>query len=209
MPVTYPRLLSDLRDLIAYSPEPMVRRSVATASMPGGISVLETSDAIWTARWRTHALNQAERRRVEAWLDSLAGARSFLTFFPGKCWPIAHPGGQITGTWSDTLAVTIVEPTVVTATAPNAALRLKAGDLVSLEQSGRHQLLRVMADCQPAGGVIEVDVAPRPAQGLFGAGALLRLKEPRCEMILDPSQPAEPADGILAPMSFAGIQKVM
>jgi hypothetical protein len=209
MPITYPRDLRLLETVLGYSPEPRLRRRVSTASLPAGLQVMETGTPVWTGQWRTIPLTQSQRRPIEAWLDSLSGARSFLAYWPTKCWPAAHPGGTIvSGAWANSLTVTAVTATTISATAPNAELRLRAGDMVGLEQSSKFGLYRVLEDAQPAGGVIVLEITPRPAVGLFGSGAVLRLNRPVCEMILDPSAPVDVADGFLSSISFSAVQKV-
>jgi hypothetical protein len=208
MTVTYPRDLRLLEPLLDFAAEPTLRRRVASANLPGGLQVMETGTPLWTGSWRTKPLKQFDRRPVEAFIDSLAGARSFLAYWPSKCWPAAHPGGAIiSGAWADTLAVTAVTATSIAATAPNPQLRLRAGDLVGLEQSGRFGLYRVLLDAQPAAGSITLHITPRPAIGVFGSGAVLRLNRPVCEMILDPSTPPDMGGGFMAALSFSGVQK--
>ncbi len=120
-------------------------------------------------------------------------------------------GGAIAGSWSDTLPVSGRTETTITATAVNANLRLRLGDLVGLEQSGRYGLFRVLADAQPQLGSLVLQVAPRVPSFFTGGpgGAVLRLHQPVCEMMLDPSSEPDMGDGLtMAPVSWQAIQKV-
>lgn len=183
-----------------------LRRSITTATLPVGLQVMEIGVGIWRAR--IECLPTRDLGRAAAFVEALQGATTFLCYSPAQCWPAAHPGGVIAGAWADTLAVTARTETTITATAPNAALRLRAGDLVGLEQAGRYGLFRVLKDAQPAAGAIVLDVLPR-VPSFFTAGAVLRLKQPVCEMILDPTSEPDMGDGLsLSPVSWSAIQKV-
>lgn len=183
-------------------------RSLATAKLPTGLQVMETGVSIWRASIACRPEREYGRRRAAAFVEALQGAGSFLCFSPAQCWPAAHPGGAISGSWSDALPVDGVTETTVTASAANSALRLRRGDLVGLEQSGRYGLFRVLADAQPSGGAITLDVLPR-IPSFFGFGATLRLKQPVCEMILDPTTEPDMGDGLtMSPVSWSAIQKV-
>lgn len=186
-----------------------LRRAIATAALPTGMQVMETGVAIWRASITARPEREYGRRRAAAFVEALQGAGTFLCYSPAQCWPAAHPGGAITGTWSNTLIATGFSETSVAASAPNAALRLRAGDLIGLEQAGRYGLFRVLADTQPAGGAITIQVAPRIPITLFTIGCVLRLHEPVCEMILDPTTEPDMGDGLtMSPVSWSAIQKV-
>lgn len=185
-----------------------LRRAIATASLPTGLQVVETGVATWRASILCRPEREYGRRLAAAFVDALQGSGSFLCYSPAQCWPAAHPGGAIAGSWADTLSVNSKTETTVTANAPNSALRLRRGDLVGLQQAGRYGLFRVLADAQPSGGAITLNVLPR-IPSFFGFGALLLLKQPVCEMILDPSTEPDMGDGLtMAPVSWSAIQKV-
>ncbi|MFC5423049.1 hypothetical protein ACFPOB_26215 [Bosea eneae] len=207
MPLTYPLDLrtSGLRlRRVTFS----LVRSVATAKLPAGLQVMETGVAIWKASIEIRPEREYGRRRAVAFVEALQGSGSFLCYSPAQCWPAAHPGGAIAGVWSDTLLLSARTETSVAAVAPNAALRLRAGDLIGLEQSGRYGLFRVMADAAPAAGSISIAVLPR-IPSFFTTDAVLRLHQPACEMILDPTAAYAPGDGFsMEPVSFQAVQKV-
>lgn len=185
-----------------------LQRSVSTAKLPTGLQVMETGVPIWKASIECRPEHEYGRRRAVAFVEALAGAGTFLCFSPAQCWPAAHPNGAITGAWSDTLSVSSRTETTVTANAPNSNLRLRVGDLIGLEQSGRYGLFRVMADHAPVAGSITLNVLPR-IPSFFTSGATLRLKQPVCEMILDPTTEHSAGDGLsMEPVSFQAIQKV-
>lgn len=183
-------------------------RSIATAKLPTGLQVMETGVAIWKASILCRPEHEYGRRRAAAFVEALSGTGSFLCFSPAQCWPAAHPGGAITGTWADTLSVTAVSPISVTAAAPNAALRLRIGDLVGLQQGGRYGLFRVQQDAQPVASALVLTVTPR-IPSFFTAGAVLRLHRPVCEMVLDPASEPDMGDGLtMAPVAWQAVQKV-
>lgn len=184
-------------------------RSIATAKLPAGMQVMETGVAVWRAQIQCRPEREYGRRRAAAFVHALSGAGSFLCYSPAECWPAAHPGGAIAGAWSDTLTVSSLSETTITAGPPDAALRLRAGDLVGLEGGGHYDLYRVVADATPLGAAITLQVAPRIAVSLFAGGATLRLHRPVCEMILDPTSEPDMGDGLsMAPVSFSAVQKV-
>lgn len=181
-------------------------RSVATAKLPTGAQVMETGVAIWRASITLRPEREHGRRRAAAFIDALSGTGTFLCFSPAQCWPAAHPGGVLTG-WHDTLVVAATTATTITATGAASGLRLRAGDLVGIERLGKYGLFRVLADAAPAAGTITLQVAPRVPS--FLAGGTLRLKQPVCEMVRDPSSEADMGDGLsMSPVSFQAIQKV-
>lgn len=183
--------------------------AVSTAKLPNALQVMEIGPAMWRASITCRPEREYGRRRAAAFVDALRGGKPFLCYSPAQCWPAAHPGGAITGAWADNLAVTGTTATTVTATAPNAALRLRAGDLVDIRASDRFALLRVLADAQPVGGIITIEVAPRVVTSLFGPGSFLWLKQPVCEMVLDPSAEPNMGDGLsMEPVSFQAVQKL-
>lgn len=183
-------------------------RSVATAKLPAGLQAMETGPAIWRAAISVRPEREYGRRRAVAFVDALAGTGTALIFSPAQCWPAAHPGGAISGTWYATQTLTSRTETSFVATVSNPNLRLRAGDLVGLEQAGRHGLFRVLADAAPVGSAITLQVAPR-IPSFFTAGATVRLEKPVCEMMLDPTTEANVGDGLtMEPVSFSMIQKV-
>lgn len=187
-------------------------RSVATAKLPSGLQAMETANAIWRAAIVCRGEHEYGRRRASAFVAALAGTGTFLCYSPSACWPAKHPGGAITGAWADTLSIAAVTPTSIIAVAPNAALRITAGDYVGLEQTvsgvARYGFFQVMADAQPVASALTLELSPR-LTSYFSAGAVLRLHRPVCEMVLDPNAEPDMGDGLtMSPVSWQAIQKV-
>ena len=181
-------------------------RSISMARLPVGLQVMETATPFWRAAITCRPERELGRRRAVAFVDALAGAGTFLCYSPVQCWPAAHPGGALSG-WSDALGVTATTATTITAVGAPSGLRMRPGDLVGVEKSGKYGLFRVLADAAPAGGAITLQVTPRVPS--FLAGGILTLRRPVCEMILDPNVVPSMGDGFSAsPVTFAGIQKV-
>ncbi|SEG59175.1 hypothetical protein [Bosea lathyri] len=208
MALTYPL---DLRSsgLVLRRVTFSLARSVATAKLPTGLQVIETGTPVWRAGIEVRPEREYGRRRAVAFVEALMGAGTALIYTPAQCWPAAHPGGQIvSGTFADTLTVASLTATTIVAGAPNANLRLRVGDLIGLEQANRYGLFRVMADAQPQGLSLTLSVLPR-IPSFFTGGATLRLHQPVCEMILDPSDEPDTGDGLtMAPVTFRMLQKV-
>ena len=183
-------------------------RSVATAKLLAGLQAMEIGPAIWRASIAVRPEREHGRRRAMAFVDALSGTGTALVFSPAQCWPAAHPGGAIAGTWYPTQTLTSRTETSFVMSVSNGNLRIRAGDLVGLEQSGRFGLFRALADAAPVGLAMTVQVAPR-IPSFFGAGATVRLEKPVCEMMLDPASEAGVGDGLtMEPVSFSMIQKV-
>ncbi len=208
MAVTYPRDVRALEPLLALATLNMVHNT-ASVQMKTGAFSMDLAPGRWSGSFTTRILRETERRPVEAFVASLSGGKTFLAYDRMKCYPAKHQAGAISGAWSDTLVVDQVTTTTIRCAAPNANLRMAAGDFVGLEASGKYSLHRVLSDAQPSSGLITLDVAPIVSAALFPAGSVLRLVRPVCQMILDPSKPVEPTSGeYLATVSFSGVQAV-
>jgi hypothetical protein len=198
MAITYPRDIRLLVDIpIPFQSMKMLLVSrVATARLNNSLHAMETGPKIWKISYQTSPLKDAQLKTVEAWLDTLGGAKTFLSHnlkfptptslsLPATCPIIALTGNTITLSLSGTIT---------------------EGDMIGLEQSGRYGLFRA-SETVAGGGSVTVTVSPSPLN-LFTTAATARLQRPVGEFILDPSTPPDYTYGrIGTEVSFSAIQK--
>jgi hypothetical protein len=184
MAITYPRDIRTLVDAgIPFSRQQfsLVSR-VASAQLPNRLQVMETSPKTWRCALSTSLLSLEKMRMVEAFLDSLGGAKSVLVSnlkFPSPASSGLPATTSISGLSGNSITLSLTTGLIVT-----------QGDMIGLEQSGKFGLFRALETVTSASGSASVAVSPQPNL-LFTTGATARLSRPVCEMILDPSSPVD------------------
>ena len=186
-PLTFPRDLIG-PDTIADCVQKMQRQMV-TASTRGGTPVAaDIGRPLWTWRYRTRPLEEAEALAWEAWLDSLRGGlRSFRAYHPLRQHLVAYPNGYAgmiravggSSFAAGTGAVVSLGGLLDTVTVNNlpASLQFRAGDVVSIAHpSNKRGLYRVAADAAAGGtGVAVLTVEPTLLPGIVVGAEVLVL----------------------------------
>jgi hypothetical protein len=160
---------------------------------------METAPPVWVAEYTTAPLDRDLYDETVGFLDSIGGAKGFLAIDPAHTRP-RWPGAPETTTVS---ALAPARITIVLAT----GLKISAGDLIGLEEGGKYGLFRSVETVTASSNSAAFDVhGPIPAH--FTTSAAVRLTNPVCEMILDPSSPPD-YQGISEPtaISFKAIQR--
>lgn len=171
-----------------------LRHIQARNSARGGlIGVVGLGPSVWTMRYETVPMLEADAAEWEAWLSSLRGGlRLFRAWHPlrryGRFYPTGYGGltryggGSFDGTC--TLS-TVTNSTVVTLTGLPVGYTFRAGDMLSWEHStGKNALHRVMLTTTANGvGLAQPTVEPeiRPAP----SGTTVALEKAWCHAVIN------------------------
>lgn len=194
----------------------------------GGVFSVNRAEPYWDWTWRTQALKFDRKAELQAWWMSLrGGVYSFLAHDPRHPIPHAYdteaevlalPRGGGLGAFDGRFELTAVAAyelqsvSAVALRAP-AGFELSAGDYISIVQSPRRSLHRVVEAVTAgasgnftAGSPILVEPAVKTAY--FTAGAIADIIRPRAEFVPDQSR-YEDGDGLTeGSMVLAGFSKV-
>ena len=203
MAITYPRTLpsflkggeADLR---------LNKGTTAALLRGGGVQTVQHSQPYWDFTWTSPALTRAQKAELQAWWDSLRGGlKSFLAYDPSNSYPNYYASAATVlaltrfggGTFDGTFGLTTVNAnelrsSAATPVAP-ASLTLSAGDLISVSQSGKYTLHRIVETVTATtSGVFgpsnPILIEPAITTSLFTAGtAIANVVKPLAEFIPD------------------------
>tara|TARA_R110000868_G_scaffold936_1_gene7123 strand:- start:13618 stop:14250 length:633 start_codon:yes stop_codon:yes gene_type:complete len=208
MAITFPR------DLI----EPFRVRSCTFEQMEiqarspargGQVQVVGLGPAVWSMKYETVPLTEAQGAAWEAWLSSLrGGARLFKAWHPYRRYGLAYPrGGPAAFSGACTLASVGGGLDTVTLSGLPSNYVLSPGDLMSWEHAANSQALHRVVEGATAstggGATVTVEPTVRPSPG----STAVTLHKAWCHAVVDPSSiEVRWSPGRRAVVSFAGMQ---
>ncbi len=216
MPLVFPRDLPAGIGFTACRFEPVFRQTRSTTG-GGQPQVAEVAPSLWSMKYTTRPLEEAEAEVMRAWLQSLRGGQKlFKAYDPIRQWPLVYPtgftaltraaGSAFDGT-ATLAAISATLDTITLSTLPSA-FRVSVGDMVSISYaSGRRTLHRAMEATTASGGVAAFQVEPIlfPGSPVGTAGAV-RLAAPWCPAVIDPNSDIKWNLGRWAQISFSAMQ---
>ena len=176
--------------------------------------IVEKTDPRWMCTLTTDDLattSTQDRIEIAAWMAfwaNLEGYRTFLAHDPAQAYPANYPQGQGLSGWNGIggFSVTSVYTCTFTSLSPST-IELKAGDMVSLVQSGRYSLHVLSEDRTASSGTISTCyVRPAIDTSRFSSGVAYWIK-PQVEMLPIPGSFKAPKAETPQAISFQGIQK--
>lgn len=174
MAINFPRFLPTLRFRPGSTLE-LTRQLVAAPTRGGLVQVAEVGRALWTARYQTVSLTEADGAAWEAWISTLRGGakqfravhpwRRLAQAYPGGYGPLTkHTGGNFTG--AAVLDAVAVALDAVTISGLPTDFAFTVGDLLSFPLSGgRYSMHRVVESVTASAGVATVTVEPTVPPG--------------------------------------------
>lgn len=211
MAITYPLDLLD--NLPGWSTDfSLLYRQEQSRHASGRTRVKDYGTPIWTATYVTKNLSPNNLDRWRAKLNSLEnGLQTFRAYPKSRCWPIAHPNGQLTkpnnwvldtGFWDDgglwltgipwnsnnlsSASVNSINADNKTLSIKDAPfLKLSIGDYISINE----RLYQVMEDVEPSvtGTTLDFEVRPHYNPNIVGENDTVIFNKPYCLMTLVPN----------------------
>jgi hypothetical protein len=214
MAITYPRAFPSIARF-AQTPAFTLLEGLAVNRTGGGeIEAMELADPVWTAKYQTVAVAEANRAAWTAWRASLRGGRTFLGWDPGRPWPLAYgaPVLNLTraggGAFDGTAKVTAATAQGFTLATLPANYQVSVGDRVSLVRPNSQRSLHEVLEAAPANGsgVVTVTVEPTvPADVVINSTAV-QLVRPTCVFVLLSDTFQAPTGLLPQPVSFDAVQ---
>lgn len=227
MPITYPRTLPSFLT----AAETVLRLNKGTTSAllrGGGVQTVQHSQPYWDFTWTTPPLTRAQKAELTAWWESLRGGlKTFLAHDAARAYPQAyssesevlaltrHGGGAFNGTFGlTTVSANELRSSAATPAAP-ALLKLTAGDMISVTQSSRYSLHRIVETVTATStGTFTssnpISIEPAITTSLFTAGsAVANIVKPVAEFVPDDSRFDATQTLNASPATFAGFSKVI
>lgn len=227
MPITYPRTLPSFLT----AAEMVLRLNKGTTSAflrGGGVQTVQHSQPYWDFTWTTPPLTRAQKAELTAWWESMRGGlKTFLAYDAAASYPseyasaaavlalTRHGGGAFTGTFGlTTVSANELRSSAATPVAP-ANLKLTAGDMISVTQSGRYSLHRIVETVTATStGTFTssnpIFIEPAITTSLFTAGsAVANVVKPLAEFVPDDSRFEATQTLNPSPATIAGFSKVI
>lgn len=216
MTITFPRDLPEPHRMRQVRFEP-VYTQVRAPTRGGLVQVANVGADLWSARYETVPLREAEAEAWKAWLHSLrGGARLFKMWHPLRRYALAYPGGYAGldraggGAFDGTAnldAIGVARDTVTIDTLPQSFV-LTVGDLISIPLGVGHRTLHrvVEGGTSGVGGSVTVTVEPTVPLGAT-TDSTVDLEKAWCYGVLDPRTVSGPWQvGRIAAVSFEALQ---
>lgn len=196
MAITFPRDLPAVRFMPGrFVPE---FRQVRATTHGGSPQSAEIAPTLWSMRYVTTPLAEADAEIMRAWWLSLNGAvRKFRAYDPMRRYPLAYQSGfaaltrQGGGAFNGTCTLSAVAGTLdsITLSTLPATFKIAPGDLVSIGYaSGRRTLHKATEAATAVAGVASFGVAPVLFQGgPVGTAGAVTLAQPYCFAVVDPN----------------------
>lgn len=194
MTITYPRDLIEPLRIRSCTFEPVYLQ--ARGGARGGVAqVIELGPTVWTMRYETVTLAEADVSEWEAWLSTLRGGlRTFRAWHPFRRYLREYPagyggltrygGGAFDGTC--TLASVASGRDAVVLSGLPVGLKIRAGDLVSWDHSATSQALHRCVEAVDASATGQATVSIEPLARPSPAGSSATLLRPWCTAVIDP-----------------------
>lgn len=194
-----------------------VYNQVRAPTRGGLVQVANVGADLWSAKYETVPLREAEAEAWKAWLHSLrGGARLFRMWNPLRRYALAYPGGyadldragggDFDGT-ANLSAIGTSRDTITINTLP-ASFVLTVGDLVSFPMGTSNRSLHrvIEGGTGSLGGSLTVTVEPSVPLGA-STGVTVDLVKPWCLGVLDPRTVSGPWQvGRIAAVTFDAMQ---
>ena len=192
MSITFPRDLIEPFRVRSCTFEPM-EIEARNAARGGQIQIVSLGPTVWSIKYESVPLLEADAAAWEAWLSSLRGGlRTFKAWHPLRRYARAYPagyggltrhgGGSFDGTATRSTIGAGLDTVLLTGLPSTFAV--KVGDMVSWAHSATNQALhRVVEDATASAGQVTLAVEPliRPSP----TGTVASLEKAWCHAVLD------------------------
>lgn len=196
-----------LPDGLRYLPSfPKLIRSTSMSRFgQRSIAFMESTDPVWQWTARITSLTNAQRQKLEAFIDRCRGGIVTIHYTPKHvCLPQAYWGDASNSAIAGSASLSAINGNLLTLASVKVGLKLTDGDLIGFTRGDYNFIARVVADAVATSTTLQIKIEPF-LPSYIGVGATVRFKNPIMNMRLIPDS-FEIADGVRPDASFQLIE---
>lgn len=167
---------------------PVLNRAVSVSKYgERAIAAIENGDPFWSWSANVIRLTNAQRNRLEAFIDRCRGGQVTVHYTPKHvCIPQAYWGDADNSDIAGTATLSAISGNTLTFNNVAMGLRLMEGDLIGLSYTDYNFIARAVSDATAASTTVQIKVEPF-LPSYIPVGSTVRFKNPVMNMRLVPN----------------------